>query len=250
MINLQPIWDWFRTLHETTGINLTIFYDAFDRARFFASFITSLRLMILSLVACVIIGIVGAWLQGSRLWIVRWITQGYIQLFRNTPPLVQLYFFYFALGSYLHVTGPNGLQVPLISNFTWAVIGLSLYAGAFNVEIFRAGIEAVPRETVEAAEALGYTRLKAYAYIILPLAFRISLPALNNNLVNLIKTSTIAYTIAVPEMLYVANQIWSDELNVPEMMNVLLVIYLFLVGVLVWVMARWERALRVPGYMP
>ena len=51
-------------------------------------------------------------------------------------------------------------------------------------------------------------------------------------------------------MLYVANQIWSDELNVPEMMNVLLVIYLFLVGVLVYVMARWERALRVPGYTP
>jgi polar amino acid transport system permease protein len=132
----------------------------------------------------------------------------------------------------------------------WAVIGLSLYAGSFNVEIFRAGIEAVPRETIEAAEALGYTRLKAYAHIILPLALRISLPALNNNLVNLIKTTTIAYAIAVPEMLYVANQIWSDELNVPEMMNVLLVIYLFLVGVLVYAMGRWERALRVPGYMP
>jgi polar amino acid transport system permease protein len=250
MINLAPIWDWFRTLHETTGINLTIFYDAFDRARFFNSFLTSLRLMSLSLVASVLIGVVGAWLQGSRLWLVRAPTQGYIQLFRNTPPLVQLYFFYFALGSYLRMTGPHGLQVPIISSFTWAVIGLSLYAGAFNVEIFRAGIEAVPRETVEAAEALGYTRLKAYAYVILPLAFRISLPALNNNLVNLIKTSTIAYTIAVPEMLYVANQIWSDELNVPEMMNVLLVIYLFLVGVLVFVMTRWERALRVPGYTP
>ena len=61
--------------------------------------------------------------------------------------------------------------------------------------------------------------------MILPLAFRISLPALNNNLVNLVKTTTIAYAIAVPEMLYVANQIWSDELNVPEMMNVLLIIY-------------------------
>ena len=51
------------------------------------------------------------------------------------------------------------------------------------------------------------------------MAFRISLPALNNNLVNLIKTTTIAYAIAVPEMLYVSNQIWSDELNVPEMMK-------------------------------
>jgi len=250
MINFSPVWDWFRTLHETTGINLTIFYDAFDRARFFNGFLTSLRLMIVSLVVSLAIGVVGAWLQGSRIWLVRAVTQGYVQFFRNTPPLVQLYFFYFALGSYLKMTAPNGLQVPIISGFMWAVIGLSLYAGSFNVEIFRAGIEAVPRETIEAAEALGYTRLKAYAYVILPLALRISLPALNNNLVNLIKTTTIAYAIAVPEMLYVANQIWSDEVNVPEMMNVLLVIYLLLVGVLVYIMGRWERALRVPGYMP
>ncbi len=175
--------------------------------------------------ASVVIGVVGAWVQGSRLRVLRLVTQGYIQFFRNTPPLVQLYFFYFALGSYLKITGANGIAVPIVSNFTWAAICLSFYAGAFNVEIFRAGIEAVPRETLEAAESLGYSRLKAYVYVILPLAFRISLPALNNNLVNLIKTTTIAYAIAVPEMLYVANQIWSDESNVPEMMNVLLVIY-------------------------
>ncbi len=148
------------------------------------------------------------------------------------------------------MTNDIGLAVPIVSSFTWAAICLSLYAGAFNVEIFRAGIEAVPNETVEAAEALGYSRLQAYVHVILPLAFRISLPALNNNLVNLVKTTTIAYAIAVPEMLYVANQIWSDELNVPEMMNVLLVIYVLLVGVVVYVMGRWERAMRVPGYMP
>jgi len=246
----QPFWDWFRLLHETTGIKLTIFYDAFDRARFFYGFLTSVRLMSLCLVLSVVIGVVGAWVQGSRLRLLRLATQGYIQLFRNTPPLVQLYFFYFALGSYLKVATNTGLSVPLVSNFTWAVICLSLYAGAFNVEIFRAGIEAVPRETIEAAESLGYTRLKAYFYIILPLAFRISLPALNNNLVNLIKTTTISYAIAVPEMLYVANQIWSDESNVPEMMNVLLVVYVSLVGLLVFVMGKWERALSIPGYMP
>jgi polar amino acid transport system permease protein len=53
----------------------------------------------------------------------------------------------------------------------------------------------------------------------------------------------------VPEMLYVANQIWSDELNVPEMMNVLLVTYVLLVGIVVYVMGRWERAMHIPGYM-
>jgi polar amino acid transport system permease protein len=249
-MDFQPIWNWFRTLHQTTGINLTIFYDAFDRARFFHGFLTSIRLMAVCIVCSVIIGVVGAWIQGSRLRTLRLTTQGYIQFFRNTPPLVQLYFFYFALGAYVRVETVNGMSAPLVSNFTWAAICLSFWAGAFNVEIFRAGIEAVPRETLEAAESLGYSRLKAYIYVILPLAFRISLPALNNNLVNLIKTTTIAYAIAVPEMLYVSNQIWSDELNVPEMMNVLLLIYVGLVGLLVLVMGRLERGLRIPGYMP
>lgn len=249
-MSLQPIWDWFRQLHETTGINLTIFYDPFDRARFFHGFLTSVRLMSVCVVCSVIIGVIGAWIQGSRLRTIRLITQGYIQFFRNTPPLVQLYFFYFGLGAYLRITTANGLSAPLVSSFTWAVICLSFWAGAFNVEIFRSGIEAVPKETFEAAESLGYSRLKAYIHVVLPLAFRISLPALNNNLVNLIKTTTLAYAIAVPEMLYVSNQIWSDELNVPVMMNVLLLIYVGLIAILVFIMARVERALSIPGYSP
>jgi polar amino acid transport system permease protein len=135
-----------------------------------------------------------------------------------------------------------------VSNVTWAIVSLSFFAGAFNVEIFRSGIEAVPRTTVEAAESLGFSRLRTYLFIVFPLAFRISLPALNNNLVNLVKTTTLAYAIAVPEMLYMSSQIWSDELNVPEMMNVLLICYFALVGVLVYAMHRWERAIRVPGF--
>src|SRR5205085_5259593 len=128
-MDLQPLWDWFRVLNETTGIKLTIFYDAFDRARFFNGFFTSVRLMAMCLVASVIIGVVGAWIQGSRLRVFRLITQGYIQFFRNTPPFVQLYFFYVAPGSYLKVTTGNGIAVPIVSNFTWAEICLSFYAG-------------------------------------------------------------------------------------------------------------------------
>src|SRR5215469_17170386 len=156
-MELTPLWDWFRELYASTGIKLTIFYDAFDRTRFINGFLTSVRLMALCIVASVAIGVVGAWVQGSRLRFLHAVTAAYIQFFRNTPPLVQLYFFYFALGSYLHVTNNLGLAVPIVSNFTWAAICLSLYAGAFNVEIFRAGIEAVPSETVNAAEALGYS---------------------------------------------------------------------------------------------
>ena len=116
------------------------------------------------------------------------------------------------------------------------------------MEIFRAGVEAVPRSTIEAADSLGYTRLQVYRYVTLPLAFRVCLPALNNNLINLLKTTTVAYAIAVPETLYVSNQIWSDEYNVFEMMNVVWIVYIVLVGFLVWLMHMWEKSMRIPGY--
>ncbi|SMF82413.1 amino acid ABC transporter membrane protein 1, PAAT family [Tistlia consotensis] len=241
--------DWARGLYHATGINLTFVYDSFDRDRLARGFMNTVYLSLICLALSMVIGVVGAWLQGSKLVWTRRIVQGYIQFFRNTPPLVQLYFFFFAIGS-LMPTHENrfGFQEPMLDNFTWAVISLSFFAGAFNVEIFRSGIEAVPASTIEAAEALGYNRLQTYRYVVLPLAFRVCLPALNNNLVNLVKTTTLAYAIAVPEMLYMANQIWSDSVNVPETMTFLLFAYVFLVGLLVWAMHSWERALRMPGY--
>jgi len=241
---VQVIWDWFRWLNTTTGINLTIFYDAFDRSRFASGFWMTVELSVICILGSLVIGVAGAWIQGSRVRVARVVLHWYIQAFRNTPPLVQLYFFYFGLGSLLKAAGGG----PLVSNVTWAIISLSFFAGAFNVEIFRSGVEAVPRTTIEAAESLVFSRLQTYLRIVLPLAFRITLPALNNNLVNLVKTTTLAYAIAVPEMLYVSSQIWSDELNVPVMMNVLLIAYFLLVGILVYGMHRWERALRVPGF--
>jgi polar amino acid transport system permease protein len=244
---LQAFWQWFAWLNDKTGINLTIFYDAFDRHRFAEGFLMTVRLAVISIILSLLIGIVGAWLQGSKHRVARTIVHWYIQFFRNTPPLVQLYFFYFGVGFYLRAPDAQGILHPIIGNVTWAIIALSFYAGAFNVEIFRSGIEAVPKATVEAATALGYTRLGAYQHVVLPLAFRVALPALNNNLVNLVKTTTEAYAISVPEMLFVSNQIWSDELNVPEMMNVLLICYVVLVGVLVYTMHRWEKSMRVPG---
>ncbi|MDA3922898.1 MAG: amino acid ABC transporter permease [Salinisphaera sp.] len=246
---LAQISQWFIWLNQTTGINLTIVYDSYDRGRMIDGFLNTIYLSLICLVISVIIGVIGAWLQRSSLKWTRRLVQGYIQLFRNTPPLVQLYFFYFAIGSLMpKIENKYGIMQPILSNWDWAIISLSFFAGAFNVEIFRSGIEAVPKATVEAAESLGFNRLQVYLYVVLPLAFRVCLPALSNNLVNLVKTTSLAYAIAVPEMLYVANQIWSDNLNVPEMMTFLLFAYVFLVGILVWAMNRLERRLQLPGY--
>ena len=252
---MDAIEAWFLELYRTAGINLTIVYDAFDRGRFLEGLVNTILLSAVCLVLSVVLGILGAWLLGSRQGWLRRLVQGYVQFFRNTPPLVQLYFFFFAFGPLFMVTVEQQIgqmtftrEVPLLTNFHWAIISLSLFAGAFNVEIFRSGIEAVPRSTVEAAEALGMSRWQIYRDVVLPLAFRICLPALNNNLVNLVKTTTLAFAIAVPELLYMSNQIWSDSVNVPEMMTVLLFVYVGLVGVLVLGMQRWERAMKLPGF--
>jgi len=160
---MEGIADFFRWLDDARGINLSIFYDALDRSRFLEGLWTTVWLSLVCTVLSLVIGIVGAWLQSARFGAVRGLVQAYIQFFRNTPPLVQLFFFYFAVGNQLpHVVDQHGMLVPPISNVGWAILSLSLFAGAFNIEIFRSGIEAVPRAMVEAAESLGYSRLGVF----------------------------------------------------------------------------------------
>jgi polar amino acid transport system permease protein len=244
---MGAIYGWFSRLNDRTGVNFSIVYDAFDRHRFVAGLLMTLWLSAVSIALSLVLGVLGAWLQGARTGAARRLANGYVSAFRNTPPLIQLYFFYFGLGTVLpRLLGAGDRTV--VGATTWAVVALGLGAGAMNVEIFRSGIEAVPRTTLEAAEALGYGRLAAYRHVVLPLAVRVCLPALTNNLVNLVKTTTLAYAIAVPELLYVSAQIWSDQLNVREMMAVLLVAYLLIVGAVVLVMGWVERALRIPGF--
>ncbi len=235
---------------ESPRWNFIYFYDPSQTERVVDGLLMTLQLSVICVVFSVVIGVIGAWIQGAHSAIARNLMQGYIQFFRNTPPLIQLMFFYFALGQFTPTYSPDGwLEVPIISNVGWAIISLSFFAGAFNVEIFRAGIEAVPESTQEAAEALGMSRLQVYTDVVFPLAFRVSLPALNNNLVNLVKTTTQAFAIAVPELLYQSVSIWNDfpSAQYPTML-MLFVVYIGLVGVLVFGMHRWEKAMRIPGY--
>jgi len=245
---LETIAPFFKDLYANTGLNYIIFYEEYEYERFIEAIWTTIYLIIASLAFSLVVGIVGAWAQGTKYKVLRYCMAGYIQFFRNTPPYIQILFFYFVLGNLVPSYDAGGYQEAIIGNFGWAVISLGFFAGSFNVEIFRSGIEAVPDSTKEAAEALGYTRLQSYIHIIFPLAFRVCLPALNNNLVNLLKTTTLAYGIAVPEMMYTMNQIWSDNVNVEEMMIILFLFYVGLVAILVWAMHRWEKNMKIPGY--
>ncbi|SDI29233.1 amino acid ABC transporter permease [Alloyangia pacifica] len=245
---LTLIAPFFRDLYETTGINFNVFYDPYQFKRFLIGAENSILLILAAILLSVIVGVAGAAIQQSRSTWLRWLVGGYIQLFRNTPPMVQLLFFYFGLGAYAPQVDMGGYYQPMVSAFGWAVIALGIFGGAFNVEIFRSGIEAVPKATLEAAESLGFKPWQTFVYFTLPLAFRICLPALTTNLVSLAKTTSLAYVISVPEMANMLNQVWSSTFNIPEMMAVL---FCFYVGV-VWLLAaflHWlERRLRLRGY--
>jgi len=230
--------------------NFIFFYDPVQFQRILDGILMTIELSIACTVLSVLIGVVGAFVQTSGPMVLKYVTQGYIQLFRNTPPMVQLLFFYFALGPFTPTYSPDGwMEVPVISSVGWAIISLSFFAGSFNVEIFRAGLESVPLSTREAAESLGMTRLQTYRHVTLPLASRASLPALSNNLVNLVKTTTQAMVIAVPELFYQLVQIMSDWVSAqyPTLL-LMFVVYVGLVSLLAAGMARWEKANRIPGY--
>ena len=241
---MDDIAAWFKWLHQNTGIKLTIFYDSYDRSRFLEGFATTLKLSAYCLILSLALGAFTASMCGARTALVRRAANAFVQLFRNTPPLVQLYFFYFALGPLL----PKVDGVPLLGSFGWALVSLTLLEAAFVAEIFRAGIEAVPKAMTEAAQSLGYSRGQSFRLVVLPLALRITMPAMTNNLINLVKTTTLAYAIAVPELLYMSAQIWSEQVNVPEMMVVMLISYVAIVGVINQLMQWLEQRLRVPGF--
>jgi len=230
------------------GLNLTILWDPVDGRRFMLGLLLTLALASLSIVLSLAIGVAGAALKGSRLAPVQKAVAAYVEVFRNTPLLAQMYFFFFGIGSLLPmVVNEQGEQVRLLGGFGWAVIVLGLHSGAFQIEALRASIDAVPRSTVEAAQALGLSQLQIFRQVVGPLALRNSLPALSNSIAQTIKATSVAFAIAVPELTYACNRIWSDSFNVPVMIQILLATYLLLIGGVSALMRAIERRLQMPG---
>ena len=231
------------------GLNLTILWDPADGRRFLLGLGLTLALAVLAVALSLAIGVAGAAVKGSRFAAGRKAINAYVEVFRNTPLLAQMYFFFFGVGSLLPmVVNEQGEQVRLLGSFGWAVIVLGLHSGAFQIEALRGSIDAVPRSTIEAAQALGLHGRELFRHLILPLALRNSLPALGNSLAQAVKSTSVAYAIAVPELLYACNRIWTDNFNVAEMMQVLLLTYFILLGGCALLMSRIEARFRLPGY--
>lgn len=196
----------------------------------------TLVISLVSLLASIVVGLIIALCRRSR---SRWISfpaATYCELFRDTPVLVQLFWVYYVLPVLIGVR---------LSAFTAVVIGLSLNSGAFLAEIFRAGIQAVPRGQIDAARVLGMKRALTMQRIVLPQAIRIVLPPMGNDFVALIKFSSLASTFAVGEITRKATELSSFTFRPIEIFSFIALVYFAICWPLSMSIRYLERRLQV-----
>ena len=198
--------------------------------------LVTLRITGISLLLAIAFGLATALARLSRSWTAHLLARGYLELIRNTPLLIQLFFVYFVLAPIL------GLE-----RFTAAVLALSLFEGAYASEIMRAGILAVPRGQWEAAASLGLGSWSTYREIVLPQALRLVLPPLTNEAVSLLKNSALVSTIAVYDLTMQGEAIVAETFLTFEIWFTVAAIYLLLALALSALARRLEKRLKLAG---
>ena len=185
----------------------------------------------LAMLAGLVIGLALALASHARWRLVRWLVTAYVEVFRNTPLLIQIFFIYFGLP----------LVFMRLPSFASGLLALTLYGAAYNCEVFRAGLEAVPHGQHEAARSTGLTAWQEARYVIVPQALRISFPALGNNLVSLVKNSSLVSTIGMVELMFVANDIAFNNFRTFEIYGAAALLYVLLVLALTRALHLAER---------
>ena len=164
-------------------------------------FLTTLSIFFLTLIGSLPLGLLVYFGKQSRIAPVRWAVNAYISIMRGTPLMLQLMVVYF---------GPNllfGLTLPSNWRFTAVIIGFVINYAAYFAEIYRGGIESIPKGQYEAAEVLGYTKTQTFMKIILPQMIKRVMPSVTNEVITLVKDTSLAYVIGVVEMFTRAKQI-------------------------------------------
>jgi len=178
-----------------------------------------------------------------------WIGFCYVEFFRNMPLLVQLFLWFFVLPELLPPAAGLWLkQLPHASFYT-AGVGVGLFMSARVAEQLRAGIGSLPRGQRQAATALGLNTAQVYAYVLLPMAFRIILPPLTSEFLSTIKNTSVAITIGLVELTGQARSMQEFSFQVFEAFTAATLLYLLLNLVVVTGMHLLERAVAIPGYI-
>ncbi|MGD9885082.1 MAG: amino acid ABC transporter permease [Reyranella sp.] len=200
--------------------------------------VNTLRVTAVSLACGLVLGLVLALLRLSpRRWL-SWPAGLVIEIFRTTPPLVQLFWFFFALPLIL------GIEM---TPFAAAVVTFSIQSAAFFAEVFRAGIQSIERGQWEGALAIGMSRRQALNRIVLPQAVTRMIPAFLERSIELMKTTTLVATIAYADLLYEANAIAQKTYRPLETFTTAALIYFVVIFGFSLLARRLERRLAVSG---
>jgi glutamate/aspartate transport system permease protein len=178
-----------------------------------------------------------------------WFGFAYVEFFRNMPILVQLFLWFFVLPELLPQAWGLWLKQLPHAPFYTAAIGIGLFMSARVAEQLRAGIGSLPRGQRQAATALGLTTAQVYAYVLLPMAFRIILPPLTSEFLNTIKNTAVAITIGLVELTGAARSMQEFSFQVFEAFTAATVMYLLINIVVVIAMRFVERSVAIPGYI-
>ena len=192
----------------------------------------SLELAAIGIAAGVIIGLALALLAQGRGRVVRTLIAAYVEFIRNVPLLLLVYLVFYGIPSV------GGFAYSATTSF---VVTLSIYAGAYLVEVFRAGLDAIPRGLIDAGRAIGLTPWQGMAYVQTPTMLRIVLPSLSNAFISLFKDTAIASVIAVPELTYGANWISTNTFRIIEVYSVVTPMYLVTGWTLLLLLRQVER---------
>jgi His/Glu/Gln/Arg/opine family amino acid ABC transporter permease subunit len=184
-----------------------------------------------SLAFALVFGLVVALLRMSRWKLLRWPATAYVEFFRGTPALVQLFVIYFGFPDVGYQPSP----------FQAAILGLGLNGAAYLSEIYRAGIESIHRGQMEAALTLGMTPRRAMQYIVLPQALRTMLPPMTNFAIVLLKDTSIVFTVGVLEVMALARQLVTETLMSAPIYLMAGAMYLCVTIPMARVAARLER---------
>jgi len=193
----------------------------------------TIQLTVLTLIFGTLLGVILALLKQSKNILINWIASFYIWIFRGTPLILQLFFFYYALPM-LGVT---------LSPFSAAVIGLSLNCAAYMAEIIRGGIISIDKGQFEASKALGFTYFQTMIKIVLPQTFRVIIPPVGNEFISMLKDTSLVSTIAMTELMRAATQISSSTFKYTEMLISAACLYLIMTTIFTSVFSIIEKKL-------
>ena len=169
-----------------------------------------------------------------RIKILNKITAAYVEISRNTPLLIQIFFLYFGLPAL-------GIK---LNNYTCALIGIIFLGGSYMTEAFRAGLESIEKVQIESGLSLGLSKKQLMRYVVFPQAFRIALPAVGANFIFLLKETSVVSAISVAELLYTTNSLIAIYYKTYEMLFLLVISYFILIGPLSFILYITERRMK------